>query len=61
MQYKALLFALVVLASVIVGLLAGIVQFADGGQVVDSVRSGGVAFGVSMGLGMATITWLKTS
>ncbi|MGX5188245.1 hypothetical protein ACWKT5_37510 [Streptomyces avermitilis] len=61
MQHKALLFALVVLASVIVGLLAGILQFADGGQVVGAVRSGGVAFGVAMGLGMATITWLKTS
>ncbi|WP_221354897.1 hypothetical protein [Streptomyces beigongshangae] len=61
MQYKALLFVLVVQASVIVGLLAGILQFAEVGQLVGAVRSGGAAFGGAMVLGMASITWLWTS
>ncbi|WP_055548662.1 hypothetical protein [Streptomyces sp. NBRC 110028] len=61
MQHKTLLFMLVVQASVIVGLLAGIIQFADEGQMVGAIKYGGVAFAGAMGLGISAVTWLKSS
>ncbi len=61
MLHKELLFTLVVLVSVIVGLLAGILEFAEGGRPLGAVKSGGVAFGVALGLGVATVTWMVTS
>lgn len=60
-QHKTLLFMLVVQASTIVGLLAGIIQFADGGQTIGAIKYGGVAFAGAMGLGISAITWLKPS
>ncbi|MER5782826.1 hypothetical protein ABT104_14055 [Streptomyces mobaraensis] len=61
MQHKTLLFILVVQASMIVALVAGIVQFADGGQLMGAIKYGGVAFAGAMGLGISAITWLKQS
>ncbi|MEV4501929.1 hypothetical protein [Streptomyces klenkii] len=61
MQHRTLLFILIVQAAVITGLLAGIVQFADGGQLMGAIKYGGVAFAGSMGLGISAITWLKPS
>ncbi|MFJ9647478.1 hypothetical protein [Streptomyces sp. NPDC101206] len=61
MRQKTLLFMLVVQASVIAGMLAGIIQFADGGQLMGAIKYGGVAFGGAMGLGLSAIAWLKPS
>ncbi|MEU5809098.1 hypothetical protein [Streptomyces sp. NPDC047718] len=52
---------LVIQTAVIIGLLAGIIQFADGGQLMGAVKYGGVAFAGAMGLGISTVTWLKPS
>ncbi|MER7109304.1 hypothetical protein [Streptomyces sp. NPDC000229] len=61
MQYRTLLFVLVVQGAVIVGMLAGIIQFADGGQLMGAIKYGGVAFAGAMGLGISAVTWLKPS
>ena len=61
MRHKKLLFALVVLAAVIVGLLAGIIEYADEGQMVGAVKYGGSAFGGAMVVGLMTVAWLKPS
>ncbi|MFD3465696.1 hypothetical protein ACFWWM_04895 [Streptomyces sp. NPDC058682] len=60
-QHRSLLFILVIQAAVIVGLLAGIIQFADGGQLMGAIKYGGVAFAGAMGLGISTVTWLRPS
>lgn len=61
MQHRTLLFIMVVQTAMIIGLLAGIIQFADGGQLMGAIKYGGVAFAGAMGLGISAVTWLKAS
>ncbi|MER5962795.1 hypothetical protein [Streptomyces sp. NPDC002057] len=61
MQHRTLLFMTIVQTSMIIGLLAGIIQFADEGQLVGAIKYGGLGFGGAMGLGISAITWLKQS
>lgn len=55
---KLLVLAVLVLASVIVALAAGILQVVAGGRVIRAVQSGGAAFVTAMTLGMLVATWL---
>ncbi|MEU9617788.1 MULTISPECIES: hypothetical protein [unclassified Streptomyces] len=59
MQYKMLVLTVLVLASVIVGLLAGILQFAGGGRIVGAVQGGAMAFGVSLTLGLGVVSSMR--
>ncbi|MFJ5087473.1 hypothetical protein [Streptomyces sp. NPDC088674] len=61
MSQRALLLMVVVLASVVVGLVAGILEFAGVGKVVTAVKYGGGACGVAMLIGLAAVTWLMSS
>lgn len=61
MADRALLLAVVVLASVVVGLVAGIVEYASAGRVSAAVKYGGGACGGAVLIGLATATWLMSS
>ncbi|WP_353941167.1 hypothetical protein ABII15_05665 [Streptomyces sp. HUAS MG91] len=61
MQHRKLLLAVIVLVSVVVGLVAGILEYADAGQLIGAIKYGGGACGATMLIGLATVTWLRTS
>lgn len=58
MQHRLLLLSVLVLASLIVALVAGILRAANGGQISQGVQSGAIAFAASMTLGILIMTWL---
>ncbi|WP_028813058.1 hypothetical protein [Streptomyces flavidovirens] len=61
MPHRALLLAVVILASTVVGLVAGILEYASAGKVVTAVKYGGGACGAAVLIGLATATWLMSS
>ncbi|MFE5030038.1 hypothetical protein ACFRAO_43835 [Streptomyces sp. NPDC056656] len=60
-QKKLLILSVIVLASVVVGLVAGMVEYADAGRLPAAVKYGGGAFTGSVLLGLAMGTWLGRS
>ncbi|MFI0979438.1 hypothetical protein ACH4SP_20870 [Streptomyces sp. NPDC021093] len=61
MSQRALLLVVVVLAAVVVGFMAGIIEFAGSKNVVTAVKYGGGACGAAVLIGLAAVTWLKSS
>ncbi|MEU5482825.1 hypothetical protein [Streptomyces mirabilis] len=61
MPQRALLLTVVVLASVVVGLVAGIIEYAGARKIITAVKYGGGACGAAMLIGLATATWLMSS
>lgn len=58
MQHRLLLLSVLVLASLVVALVAGILRTASGGRIPQGVQSGAMAFVASMTLGFLIMTWL---
>ncbi|GAA3391411.1 MULTISPECIES: hypothetical protein [Streptomyces] len=61
MSQRALLLVVVVLASVVVGLVAGILEFMGAGEVVTAIQNGGAACGATVLIGLAVVSWLRPS
>lgn len=58
MQNRVLLLSVLVLASLVVALSAGILRAVSGGRISQEIQSGAVAFVASMTLGLLIVTWL---
>lgn len=59
MQNRLLLLIVLVLASTVVALVAGILRAVSGGRISQEIRDGAIAFVASMTLGLGIVTWLE--